>query len=179
MRNQSPRADDWAEEALRRYADMVYRLAFAQTRNRQDAEDIFQEVFLRLVKVRPAFESEEHRKAWLIRVTLNASRTLWLSAWRRRMVLMDDEAWNAVPAAEEPEGNGRLEEALVALPKTYRAVIHLFYEEEMTVNGIAEALGVRPGTVRSRLTRARKLLKRYLTDREAEEHVQTGISGDE
>ena len=179
MRNQSSRADDWIAEVLARYADMVYRLAFAQTRNQQDAEDVFQEVFLRLVRKQPAFECEEHRKAWLIRVTMNCCRTLWLSAWRRQTVLMDDEAWNAVPAAEKPEGDDRLEEALSALPGRYRAVIHLFYEEEMTVGEIAEALGAKPGTVRSQLTRARKLLKRQLTNGEAKEHGQTGLSGHE
>jgi len=171
MLNRSLRADDWAAEALERYADMVYRLAYAQTRSRQDADDVFQEVFIRLVKTDVNFESEEHLKAWLIRVTVNCVRTIWLSAWRRRMVFMDEETWNRVPAEEEPEGNETLEKAMAALPRKYRTVIHLFYYEEMPVNRIAEALREKPSTIRSRLTRARQMLKKLLTAKEARDHV--------
>ena len=61
------------ESVVNKYADMVYRLAFAQVRSKSDADDIFQEVFLRYVRSKPVFENEEHRKAWLIRVTVNCS----------------------------------------------------------------------------------------------------------
>ena len=171
MTNRSLRADDWAAEALEKYAEMVYRLAFAQTRNRQDADDVFQEVFIRLVKSDGKFEGDEHLKAWLIRVTVNCARTIWMSAWRRRMVFMDDQAWNSVPAEESNEGSEALEEAMTALPRAYRVVIHLFYYEEMSVDEMAQALNEKPSTIRSRLTRARQMLKKSLTGKEAKEHV--------
>ena len=102
MQNRSLRADDWAAEALRKYSDMVYRLAYAQVRNRTDADDIFQEVFIRLVKSSPEFESDEHMKAWLIRVTVNCSKTMWLSSWKKRMVFWEDKDLNRIPAEEAP-----------------------------------------------------------------------------
>ena len=71
------------EEAIDRYADTVYRLAYAQTISRADADDVFQEVFLRYVKSRPQFNDEEHRKAWLLRVTVNCAKDIAGSGWRR------------------------------------------------------------------------------------------------
>ena len=172
MQNRSLRADDWAAEALRKYADMVYRLAYAQVRNRTDADDIFQEVFIRLVKGSPEFESDEHMKAWLIRVTVNCSKTMWLSSWKKRMVFWEDKDLNRIPAEEAPAGNEALEEALDSLPVKMRRVIHLFYYEEMSVDEIAEVLSEKPSTIRSQLTRARKLLKKKLTGEEAKRRVQ-------
>ena len=64
-----------AEETVRRYSDMVYRLAFARTGNTADAEDVYQEVFLRYLRSDPQFTSEEHRKAWLLRVTINCAKS--------------------------------------------------------------------------------------------------------
>ncbi|MBQ2957026.1 MAG: sigma-70 family RNA polymerase sigma factor [Clostridia bacterium] len=172
MQNRSLRADDWAAEALRKYSDMVYRLAYAQVRNRTDADDIFQEVFIRLVKSSPEFESDEHMKAWLIRVTVNCSKTMWLSSWKKRMVFWEDKDLNRIPAEEAPAGNEALEEALDSLPVKMRRVIHLFYYEEMSVDEIAEALSEKPSTIRSQLTRARKLLRKKLIGEEAKRRVQ-------
>lgn len=172
MQNRSLRADDWAAEALHQYADMVYKLAYAQARNKSDADDIFQEVFIRLVKNKPGFESEEHMKAWLIRVTVNCAKSLWLSSWRRRMVFWEDKDLDRIPAEEAPAGNEALEEALDSLPMKMRRVIHLFYYEEMSMDEIAEALNEKPSTIRSQLSRARKALKKKLTGEEAKRHVQ-------
>lgn len=172
MQNRSLRADDWAAEALHKYADMVYRLAYAQTRNRTDADDIFQEVFIRLVKKGPGFESGEHMKAWLIRVTVNCAKGMWLSSWKRRMVFWEDRDLAKIPAEEAPAGNGALEEAMDSLPMKQRQVIHLFYYEEMSVEEIGEALDEKPSTIRSQLSRARKALKKKLTGEEAKRHVQ-------
>ena len=75
---------DRAEEMVRRYGKMVYRLAFARSGRREDADEIFQEVFLRYVKKCPAFERENHCRAWFIRVTVNCANKLWANPWRRR-----------------------------------------------------------------------------------------------
>lgn len=172
MQNRSLRADDWAAEALHKYADMVYRLAYAQVRNRADADDIFQEVFIRLVKNRPEFDSDEHMKAWLIRVTVNCAKTMWLSSWKRRMVFLEDKDWNRVPAEEAPAGNEELDEAMEKLSLRQRQVIHLFYYEEMSAEQIGKALNEKPSTIRSQLSRARKALKKYMTGEEAIRRVQ-------
>ena len=82
--------DDSVDEILDRYAAMVYRLAFARTKNRFDADDILQEVFMRYIRSIPDCRDEEHRKAWLIRTTINCSKTLLTSAWFRKTVPLDD-----------------------------------------------------------------------------------------
>ncbi len=145
-----------AESVVREYAHMVYRLAFAQVRSKSDADDIFQEVFLRYVRNDPSFASEEHRKAWLIRVTLNCARKYWASAWRRRTVPLDD-----CYSFSMPEESG-LDEALRVLAPKYRAVVHLFYYEGYSTAEISKALDIRESTVRTQLTRARAQLSKIL-----------------
>lgn len=152
------RAQDDMEEAIRRYANLVYRLAFSQARKREDADDIFQEVFLRLVRKNPPFASEEHRKAWLIRVTLNCSRKQWRSQQRKQALPLEESL-----LAEEPEAVD-LHEELMQIPVKYRAVIHLFYYEEMPVSEISAALQRKPSTVRAQLTRARAMLRDILKE---------------
>lgn len=148
-------AADW-EAVLYLYQDMVYHLALVHTKTTADADDVFQEVFLRLVRKNPAFESEEHRKAWLIRTTLNCCNSFWNSAWKRRTVsmeecgeLMDIGHW----------GEGRLLEQINALPPKYRTVIHLFYYEDMPIEQIGRTLKISYSAVAKRLSRARKLLR--------------------
>lgn len=140
------------ETVINTYADMVFRLAFAQVRAKSDADDIFQEVFLRYIRKSPAFMSEEHRKAWLIRVTINCSKKFWSSAWQRRTVPLEDRFVFAMPEENE------LNEALRQLPPRYRSVIHLFYYEGYSVAEIGFALGRKQSTVRTQLTRARAIL---------------------
>lgn len=156
MLQESLRTDDDIERVFHQYADMVYRLAFSQTQNRSDADDVFQEVFLRYMRRAGAFESEEHEKAWLLRVTVNCSRKLWRSAWFRRTVALDESVTFDMP---EETGVAR---ALLQLPQKYRTVIHLFYYEDMPVAKIAETLGMKESAVRTRLTRARELLRTRL-----------------
>ena len=79
------------EEALHTYGDMVYRLALVQMKNRSEAEDVFQEVFLRLVRYKDRIDGQEHLKPWLIRVTVNCCRKQFDSAYRRRTVPIDRE----------------------------------------------------------------------------------------
>lgn len=153
----------------RRYAPAVYRLAYARTGSRTDAEDVMQEVFLRLVRAGPAFDSEEHAKAWLLRVASNCACDLFRLPWRRREEPLEDN----LPAPEEPEP-GSVTEAVLALPARYRIPIHLYYYEELSVAEIAGIIGKSEGTVKSRLFRARKLLRDKLKEEVSdEESVQT------
>ena len=145
----------------RRYAPAVYRLAYARTGSRADAEDVMQEVFLRLVQAKPAFSSQTHAKAWLLRVTSNCVSSLFRLPWRRREDPLEEEI--AVP--ESPE-EGSVTEAVLSLPVRYRIPIHLFYYEGYSVAEIARIVGKSEGTVKSRLFRARKLLRDKLKEKE-------------
>ena len=149
---------DSPEAVIRRYSDMVYRLAFARTGNRNDAEDLYQEVFLRYLTKAPAFTSEDHRKAWLLRVAVNCANRFHTAPWRRRTEPLSEAL--SVPA---PEGEDLWEE-LRRLPEKDRTVLHLYYYEDMTTEEIAKLLDRNPATVRSQLLRARAKLKKLLVE---------------
>lgn len=140
-------------QVMERYGDIVYRLALAQTHSSHDADDVFQEVFLRYLRAAPAFREEEHRKAWLLRVTVNCCKKFHGSFWRRHTVALSE----ALPA-QNPE-EGELLGLLEGLPPKYRAVLHLYYYEGYATEEIAAILGRSPGTVRSQLSRGRALLR--------------------
>ena len=155
------------EQLVRLYGGMIYRLAYAQTRSRHDADDIFQEVFLRVVRRRPTFESEAHEKAWLIRVTLHCLKSHWRMAWRRHDAPLDDRI--PFPAPED----SALDEALRRLAPKYRAAVHLFYYEGYSAEEIARMSGEKPSTVRTRLTRARAQLRELLKGELPDEFPRT------
>ena len=175
--HQKSRAEQ-VSETINRNSDMVYRLAFSMVKNVQDAEDIYQETFIRYIRKKPLFESPEHEKAWFIRVTSNLCKNLWKSAWRQKMVSMESMEETQSLLQTEPEshrqevnaaeGLSEEEESLVEsvkrLPLKYRVVVHLFYYEEMSLEEIAVALKLKPSNVRTRLTRARKMLKEWLKE---------------
>ena len=138
------------------YSDMVYKLAYAQVRNKNDADDIYQEVFLRYVRKKPAFESTENEKAWFIRVTVNCCKNFWNTPFRNRTQSLED---NIVFQSEE---ESYLKPLVEQLPEAYRAVVHLFYYEDMAVLEISKVLGRKEATVRVQLMRSRKLLRDIL-----------------
>lgn len=140
------------EEIMGQYGAMVYRLAYSRTRCPADADDIYQEVFLRYFQKRPSFDSEEHRRAWLLRVTVNRCRTLFASAWFRYRAALEE------CVGEEARKETQLDEALQALRPGDRTVLHLFYYEEMSVREISALLKKKESTVRTQLTRARRRL---------------------
>lgn len=140
------------EQTMNLYGTMVYRLAYSQTRSTADAEDIYQDVFLRYFQKRPHFESEQHRRAWLLRVTLNRARSLFASAWFRKTVPLETCA-----AFVQPEEN-RLDDALRQLDQKDRTLLHLFYYEELSTGEMANILHRKESTVRTQLTRARRKL---------------------
>ena len=128
------------------------------TRSRSDADDVFQEVFLRLHRSAPDFANEEHRRAWLLRVTANCARSLLASPWRMRTLPLED-VYSYQDSVESA-----VDEALAHLPGKYRAVIHLFYYEGYQTEEIARILGRSPSTVRAQLTRARQKLRTLLKE---------------
>lgn len=143
----------------RQFAPAIYRLAYARTGSRADAEDVMQEVFLRLVKARPVFDSGAHAKAWLLRVASNCANDLFRLPWRRREEPLEENM--AAPEAPEP---GSVTEAVLALPARYRIPVHLYYYEGYSVAEIAMLMGKSQGTVKSRLFRARELLRDKLKE---------------
>ena len=145
----------WTALAMERYLTMVYRLAHARTGSVQDAEDIAQDVMLRLSRHERSIRSEAHLKAWLIRATVNRANSLFRSAWRRKTLSLE-----AAARTERPEPPQH--DALSALSPKQRVVVHLYYYEEMRVDEIAAALGSRPDAVKMRLSRARAELRRRL-----------------
>ncbi len=155
-------------EMINRNSDMVYRLAFSMVKSVQDAEDVHQEVFIRYIRTNPLFESREHERAWFIRVTTNLCKNLWKSAWRQKMVSMDSleetQEGNAYVQQSLNEEEELLVETVKRLPFKYRVVVHLFYYEEMSLEEIAEALNLKSSNVRTRLTRARKMLREWLKE---------------
>lgn len=146
------------ETVVKKYADMVYRLALVRTGNSWDADEVFQEVFLRYFRKKPVFYDENHRKAWLLKVTVNCSKKLQLSLWQKRFVRLDE----SIPFTEKEDIS--LFTYICRLPQKYRDVIHLFYYEDMSCDEIARLLGRKPSTVRTQLTRARAMLKEILQE---------------
>ena len=146
------------------YAAMVYRLALTRVRTVPDAEDVFQEVFLRYFEKERTFENEEHRKAWLIRVTINCSKKWLCSAWMKRTVPLDE----SLPFPQQQDRDVYF--AVLELPAQYRTVIHLHYYERMPVEEMAQVLSISESAVKSRLYRARNLLREMLKE-EFDEHV--------
>lgn len=148
------------EELVAMYAKVIYRIAYSRLQNVPDAEDITQEVLLKYIKADKTFHDEDHRRMWLIRVTVNAINSLTTSAWRKRSVPLEDAEEVSYTEAE-PLG---IKEAVEKLPEKYRIPIHLFYFENMTINQIAAVLDCAEGTVKSLLSRGRNKLKSLLKE---------------
>ena len=145
--------------AVEQYQNMVYRTALHALGSPQDADDAVQEVFLRLFRYKALFESEEHLRRWLLRVTVNHCRDVLKSPWRKRRV-----SWEELPETpvfDKPR-QAALYREVMALPEKYRTVLNLFYYEELSVREIGELLGVGESTVTTRLARARRRLKERL-----------------
>lgn len=150
------RTEEFVGSVLEKYADTVYRLALARTGRKENAEDIAQDVFLTLMECKEEFESEEHLKAWLLRVTVNRCHKLFASAWFRKTVPLSEEL-----SFETPEEGG-LWEQILSLSKSDRTILCLYYYENYNLLEIAGMLHQKEPTVRSRLFRARKRLKKKL-----------------
>ena len=139
--------------------DTVYRLALCRLQNRLDAEDVYQDVFLRLLKQDIQGWDEEHLKAWLIRVTLNRCADIGRFRIKKQTISFSEAVGNKKTDAEEYQ---ELWDAIARLPVKFRTPIHLYYMEEYSTDEIAQILKIPASTVRSRLYKARKKLKDML-----------------
>lgn len=145
--------DKYLEKMIEKYSNMIYRLALVRTKTKENSEDVYQEVFLRLAKKMPNFESEEHEKAWLIRVTINCSKNLLNSKFLKNTTELKEEI------VFETKERHDIYYAVQQLPLKYRTVVHLHYYENYKINEISRILGIKENTVKSHLARAREKLK--------------------
>ncbi len=148
-------------EAVKRYGDTVYKIAYVHSGSLADSEDIFQDTFFALYKADKDFSDEEHLKAWLIRVALNKSKMLKRSAWFRKRTDLDN---NEATANHDTDTEALVCSAVMKLKESYRTVILLFYYEGYSCEEIAKILSTNSSTVRTRLSRARALLKNDLKE---------------
>ena len=152
------------EELVHRHAPAVYRLAYARTGSREDAEDVMQEVFLRLLRRSPELNGEDHLRAWLLHAAANCTNSLHRRPWRRRELPLEGGTAHTPP----PEHHEVLT-AVLAPPEKYRVPVWLHYCEGYTTAEVAGILGKKEATVRTWLFRARGLLRDMLTEEETYE----------
>jgi RNA polymerase sigma-70 factor (ECF subfamily) len=158
------------EELVDEYGDHVLQLAYLYLKDRHLAEDVFQEVFTRVYTKAHTFRGEANPKTWIYRITINLCRDR-LRSWALRRLVVAGEGLISLLAPPAPDveevvlaqaDRSALMEAIMALPVEFREVVLLYYYEEMETPEVAAALGLSPGTVRSRLCRARARLKAML-----------------
>lgn len=154
--------------AVRKYSAMVYRIAFHHCASREDAEDIMQNVFVKLYRYENDFPEEEDCKRWLIRVTVNECHGLFRSFWRSRKQELEDYQWEQIAdetVSIEENLTSRCNElyrAVMGLPARYRISTYLYYYEDYSIREIADILQCKETTVQTRLMRARKMLRQRL-----------------
>ena len=150
--------DDFIQNSVEKYSDMVLRIAYQNLKNKADSEDVVQNVFIKLIK-EPKFKDESHMKAWLIRVTINLCKDFNKIAWYRRAESLSDELM--IPFTKEEQG---VLEEVFKLSKNYRNVIYLYYFEGYSIKEIANILNKSENTISSQLSRAREVLKNILLE---------------
>ena len=155
----SSRTDRMATEALNTYGNAILRCAYSYLHNMADAEEILQDTLLKLLTAAPTFDSEEHKKAWLLKVAANLSKNRI-----EYNALRDCDELDESLAAEGREDLSFVWEAVKQLPTQYREVIHLHYYEGYSTEEMAQILSRNPSTIRSDLRRGREKLKSVLKE---------------
>jgi len=140
--------------------DTVFRVAFNYLKSRSDADDITQNVLIKLYRANKTFENDEHIKHWLIRVTINECKRALLSPWRKKEPIDDYIETLSFEAQEQSD----LFDMVMKLPAKHRVAIHLYYYEDYSTEEIARLLGIPNATVRTHLRRARENLKSELLE---------------
>lgn len=143
--------------AVERWGGMVWKLALARTANIDDAQDIFQEVFLRYFRNEHKLADDEHTKAWLIRCTINRAKSRMSSLMKNKTLPLETAERIGIE-----DDYREVYCSVLALPVKYRTVVHLYYYEQMSIAQIAAATGCAEGTVKAQLSRARAMLKKSL-----------------
>ena len=131
---------------IEKYRNNLYTAAFNVCKNAQDAEDVVQDTFLQYWSQKKEFETEQHIRAWLLRVAINKAKNKNNTFFRRNALPLEDYMETLAFQSEE---SSELFEAVMKLPEKYRIVVHLFYYEDYSVKEIADILKITPGNVRS------------------------------
>ena len=143
----------YLSKIIEEYADMVYRIALTRCKSIENAEDIFQDVFMKFSEKNPKFKNKENEKAWFIRVTINLSKNIKSSAWNKKVVRLDENI------EFNTEEENEIYSIVCNLPQNYRTVIYLLYYEWYKVDEISKLMGKPEGTIKTWLFRAREILK--------------------
>ena len=146
---------------IEKYRNNLYTAAFNVCKNAQDAEDVVQDTFLQYWSQKKEFETEQHIRAWLLRVAINKAKNKNNTFFRRNALPLEDYMETLAFQSEE---SSELFEAVMKLPEKYRIVVHLFYYEDYSVNAIADILKITPGNVKVRLSRGRMSLRNTLKE---------------
>lgn len=149
------------QELVALYQNNLFAAAFNVCKNAQDAEDAVQDTFIQYYTTKKEFDSEQHIRAWLMRVTINKAKNSSRTFWRRNKLSIEE--YMETLTFETPESEGVFE-AVMNLPEKYRIVIHLFYYEDYAVREIADILKLRESNVKVRLSRGRALLREVLKE---------------
>ncbi len=145
------------------YYQLIYRVAFSQVKNHADAEDITQEVFLKIIRHDMRYQSMEHERAWIVRVTINLCRDLLKSKWHKTSVSMEEVSEAQRGSCENfTEIQDDMMWAVLQLPEKYRNCLYLFYYEDYSIKEIAQSLEMPENTVKTNLKRGRHALKEFL-----------------
>lgn len=155
------RSNEEISDAINKYADMIKRICMVYLKNREDTEDVFQNVFMKYALSSAVFENLEHEKAWLIRVAINACKDYLKSFFRSRTVPLDELIEQPAQVSDDDRF---VLEAVLSLPIKYRRVVYLHYYEGYTAPEIAKILHKNTNTVYTLLTRSKKLLRERLGD---------------
>jgi RNA polymerase sigma-70 factor (ECF subfamily) len=153
------------EDAVRKYADTVTRVCVMRCGNAEDARDCFQNVFLKLYLSTTEFETEEHVKAWLLKVAVHQCQDMVKQFWKKNVTLSGDDKDTDLglsTVAITDEQDSEVLRQVMSLPLKYRQVIYMYYYEEYDIQEVAKILGLREATVKSQLRRGREYLKRKL-----------------
>lgn len=148
-------SEEEIKSVVEKYGSLIFRIAYCILCNPQDAEDAVQETFLKYLTKAPEFNGEEHRKAWLIKVSTNISKNMLMFRLKRETVNIDD-----VENIGITRNDLELFELIMSLPAKYKIVMVLYYVEGYKSKEIAEIIDVNEDTVRKRLQKGRELLKK-------------------
>ena len=149
------------QQLIERYQNSLYAAAFNTCQNQMDAEDVVQETFVQYYTSRKEFESEQHIRAWLLRVVINKAKNISRTFWRKNKCSLEDY----METLSFPDSQSReLFEEVMKLPDKYRIVIHLFYYEDYSVREISNILKISESNVKIRLSRGRAMLKNSLKE---------------
>ncbi len=151
------RSEEEIKEVVDKYSSLIFRITYCILCNSADAEDAVQETFLRYITKAPLFNDEEHRKAWLIKVSANISKNMLMFRMKREAVNIDD-----VENIGIDQSDYETFELIMSLPAKHKIVMTLYYVEGYRSKEIAEIIGISEDAVRKRLQKGRELLKKEI-----------------